>query len=205
MQVVTLLDDGAGLRLGLAVQMLFAVAQQALNSVICKGNSMLELETSRKYSCKSGSSSAELSSNAGMLELGCANSPSVCAAYCSEATAEMSCYYFVRLGGQDHCLPHNVITDRKSGVKQLGVDRIKSLLIELLHELESTSSVDQETVALARKMEADIDDLINPQVDSSESTVLDDAIQLEASFAASHPVAEKIIRELINSLSKIGI
>jgi hypothetical protein len=35
--------------------------------------------------------------------------------------------------------------------------------------------------------------------------VLDDAIALEASFAAEYPVAEKIIRELINSLSRIGI
>jgi hypothetical protein len=46
---------------------------------------------------------------------------------------------------------------------------------------------------------------VDPAVDSDENTVLDDAIALEAVFAASHPVAEKIIRELINSLSRIGI
>lgn len=136
---------------------------------------------------------------------GCVISQRGCAGYCAEVITEMSCYYFVSLGGPSRCLLHNTFTNGKSGETQLSVDRIKSLLNELLHELETTSSVDQEAVALTHKLEADIDDLINPQVDSSESTVLDDAIQLEASFAASHPVAEKIIRELINSLSKIGI
>lgn len=83
--------------------------------------------------------------------------------------------------------------------------RIKELLQELLAELESAEGVDPETLATARQLEASIEDVVNPEVDTSENTVLDDAIALEASFAASHPVAEKIIRELINSLSRIGI
>ena len=78
-------------------------------------------------------------------------------------------------------------------------------MVELIGELEKTESVDGETLEVARKLEADIEDLVNPEVDTSENTVLDDAIALEASFAASHPLAEKIIRELINSLSRLGI
>jgi hypothetical protein len=84
-------------------------------------------------------------------------------------------------------------------------DRIKTLLAELLAELEKTSSVDRETVVRMRKLEKDIKDLVDPDIDSRENTVLEDAIQMEASFAARHPMAEKIIRELINNLSKIGI
>jgi hypothetical protein len=34
---------------------------------------------------------------------------------------------------------------------------------------------------------------------------MDDAIALEASFANIHPVAERLIREFINSLSRLGI
>lgn len=83
--------------------------------------------------------------------------------------------------------------------------RVKELMVELIGELEKTDSVDSETVKVARKLEADIDDLVNPEVDTTENTVMDDAIALETSFAANHPMAERIIRELINSLSRIGI
>lgn len=83
--------------------------------------------------------------------------------------------------------------------------RIKELINELIKELESTDGVAEEAVSVARQLEGKIDDLVNPEVDTSESTIPDDAIALEASFAASHPVAEKLIRELINTLSRIGI
>lgn len=83
--------------------------------------------------------------------------------------------------------------------------RIKELINELIKELESTDGVAEEAVSVARQLEGKIDDLDNPEVDTSQTTILDDAIALEASFAASHPVAEKLIRELINTLSRIGV
>ena len=83
--------------------------------------------------------------------------------------------------------------------------RIKELMSELVGELKRADTISDESVSVARKLESDIHNLVNPEVDSSENTVLDDAIALEASFAASHPVAEKIIQELINNLSRIGI
>lgn len=83
--------------------------------------------------------------------------------------------------------------------------RIKHLMGELISELEDTEAVGGDTVSIARQLQSDIHDLVNPEVDTGENTVMDDAIALEASFAASHPVAEKIIRELINNLSRIGI
>ena len=83
--------------------------------------------------------------------------------------------------------------------------RIKELLAELRGELQRTEGIDEALLTSVRTLESNIGDLVDPTVDSSENTVLDDAIALEAVFAASHPVAEKIIRELINSLSRIGI
>ncbi len=83
--------------------------------------------------------------------------------------------------------------------------RIKELLAELRGELQRTEGVDEALLTSVRTLESNIGDLVDPAIDSDENTVLDDAIALEAVFAASHPVAEKIIRELINSLSRIGI
>ena len=84
-------------------------------------------------------------------------------------------------------------------------ERIKQLMSELVGELEKTSGIKDETLVNAKKLNQNINDLVNPEVDTTENTILDDAIALEASFAVSHPTAEKIIRELINSLSRIGI
>lgn len=83
--------------------------------------------------------------------------------------------------------------------------RLRQLMAELVAELDKTEGVDQELKATIKRLEGDIDDLVDPDTDSTENTVLDDAIALEARFAATYPVAEKILRELINSLSRIGI
>lgn len=83
--------------------------------------------------------------------------------------------------------------------------RIKELMGELLTELQETQGVDTETLLKAKQLESDIQQFVDPDIDTSENTILDDAIALEASFAATHPVAEKTIRELINTLSRIGI
>lgn len=83
--------------------------------------------------------------------------------------------------------------------------RLKELMSALIAELRDTDGVDPDTLELANKLGVDIEELTDPDVESDSASMLDDAIALEARFAASHPVAEKTIRELINSLSKIGI
>ena len=84
-------------------------------------------------------------------------------------------------------------------------ERVKELISELIGELEKTGAMGEDTLDVARQLESDVHDFVNPEVESAENTILDDAIALEASFAATHPVAEKLVRELINSLSRIGI
>jgi len=83
--------------------------------------------------------------------------------------------------------------------------RLKELMSALIAELRDTDGVDPDTLELANKLGVDIEELTDPDVESDSASMLDDAIALEARFAATHPVAEKTIRELINSLSKIGI
>ncbi len=84
-------------------------------------------------------------------------------------------------------------------------ERVKLLLKELLEEINQSEEQDEELLASAKRLESDIDALLNPDVDSSDNTVMDDMIALEAQFATNYPVAEKIVRELVNSLSRIGI
>lgn len=83
--------------------------------------------------------------------------------------------------------------------------RLRALMAELIKELDNTDDVDPELLGTLKRLESDIDDLENPDIDTSDNSVLDDAIALEARFAVNYPVAEKILRELINSLSRIGI
>jgi len=84
-------------------------------------------------------------------------------------------------------------------------EKVQKLLKELLEEIGQGESPDEELLGSAQRLQADIDSLLNPDVDSSDNTVMDDMIALEAQFASRHPIAEKIIRELVNSLSRIGI
>ncbi|MEQ8406801.1 MAG: DUF4404 family protein [Gammaproteobacteria bacterium] len=84
-------------------------------------------------------------------------------------------------------------------------EKVRHLVKQLVSELESTEGVDQETLRSAQQLAGQVDDLVDPEVDTTENTVMDDAIALEARFAASYPMAEKILRELVNSLSRIGI
>jgi hypothetical protein len=84
-------------------------------------------------------------------------------------------------------------------------EKVKALLDELLNEIRQSEDQDDEVLASAEQLEADIAALLNPDVDSSDNTVMDDMIALEARFASNYPVAEKIVRELVNSLSRIGI
>lgn len=84
-------------------------------------------------------------------------------------------------------------------------ERVKLLLKELLAEIEKGEEQDEELLASAQRLEEDVDALLNPDVDSTDNTVMDDMIALEARFASNYPVAEKIIRELVNNLSRIGI
>ena len=84
-------------------------------------------------------------------------------------------------------------------------ERIRELMVELIGELQKTEGVSVEVMEHARKLESDVQDLVNPEVDTADNTILDDAIALEATFATSHPMAEKILRELVNTLSRLGI
>ncbi len=78
--------------------------------------------------------------------------------------------------------------------------RIRKLLTELERELESTSDVDPETKRLLREIDEDIERLTG-----DDPSALDRAKELESRFAAHHPIAARIARELADMLAKMGV
>lgn len=82
-------------------------------------------------------------------------------------------------------------------------DRVKTLLTQLKAELSKAEDLDEETLALAQQLDSDIDALLERQEPNSPE--MENAIALEARFAANHPVAERIVREIIATLGRIGI
>ena len=89
------------------------------------------------------------------------------------------------------------------GVSAVGQDRVKFLLNELNQELASADNLDEDTLELARQLERDMEKLIERS--EPVAVELENAIALEARFAATHPVAERILRELIAVLGRMGI
>lgn len=79
-------------------------------------------------------------------------------------------------------------------------ERLTKLLAELEDELRSDRALDAETRELLGKLNSDIERLTE-----EGDSPLERARQLESRFAATHPVAERIAREIADALAKMGI
>ncbi len=83
---------------------------------------------------------------------------------------------------------------------------LKDLLVKLHHELEHTDKVESETLDLVRKLDADIHKLVESRSPNETfDSVLDRARSLKNQFAAEHPVAERFMAEIMDTLAKLGI
>ena len=80
-------------------------------------------------------------------------------------------------------------------------ERLSELLTELGDELQGADDVDDETRELLGALHDDIDRLTGEE----RSSAVDRAQHLESRFAAHHPVAERIAREIADLLAKMGI
>ena len=82
---------------------------------------------------------------------------------------------------------------------------IKDLLGKLRAEIGKTE-LDADTLSLVRDLDADIDDLLDPEGDRAETdSVLEKARELETNFATEHPSIERFMREVIDVLVRMGI
>ena len=84
-------------------------------------------------------------------------------------------------------------------------NEIKDLLGKLRDEIGKTE-LDDDTLSLVRDLDADIDDLLDPEGDRVETdSVLEKARELETNFATEHPSIERFMREFIDVLVRMGI
>lgn len=83
--------------------------------------------------------------------------------------------------------------------------KIEQLIEKLSNEVQH-AELDDSTIAQLRAFERGIEPYLNNNTDNNtNSSLLDQAKALEVEFAQRHPVAEGIIQEIIDSLSKMGI
>jgi len=82
---------------------------------------------------------------------------------------------------------------------------IRQLLAKLQGEIQKTE-LDDDTLAAVRELDTDIDDLLDPEGNRAETdTVLEKARELETNFATEHPTIERFMREVIDTLVRMGI
>jgi hypothetical protein len=101
-----------------------------------------------------------------------------------------------------------VPTDHDSEIagKRMNETNLKELLARLHRELEQTDSVDPDTLEQVRELDEEVNRLLDSDSSGVEvSNVVDQAKAVETRFAVDHPVAERFLREIVETLSKVGI
>ncbi len=84
-------------------------------------------------------------------------------------------------------------------------EKIQELLARLHKEVQKTE-VDDDTRTALHDLDSDINKLLSsPTPEPNMTFVLQRAKLLEAQFAINHPTAERFMREVIDTLAKIGV
>ena len=83
---------------------------------------------------------------------------------------------------------------------------INASLKKLRESLEQADNIDEETLVLAQTLEADIQKALNAEKGEIETdSPADLAMELETRFESSHPLVAGLLREIVNTLHKIGV
>jgi hypothetical protein len=83
-------------------------------------------------------------------------------------------------------------------------DEIRRTLTRLHQELENADHVEPGLKSLLKEVDADIHKLLGTTGEAPEGS-RERVEELVAQFAASHPQADRFLRELVDSLGKLGI
>jgi len=82
---------------------------------------------------------------------------------------------------------------------------IRQLLAKLRDEIQKTE-LDADTRSLVRDLDSDIHELLDSNTLRADTeSMLKRARLLESSFATKHPTAERVMREVIETLARMGI
>ena len=84
-------------------------------------------------------------------------------------------------------------------------EKIRELLAKLHDEVQK-AEVDADTRSSLQELDSDIHDLLDSSTSGQKITsVMERAKLLEADFAIGHPTVERFMREVIDTLAKIGV
>ncbi len=84
-------------------------------------------------------------------------------------------------------------------------EKIRKLL-STLHEEVKKAGLDADARTSLKELDANIHDLLDESTNEpSKSSVMEQAKLLEARFAIEHPTVERFMREVIDTLAKIGV
>ena len=87
----------------------------------------------------------------------------------------------------------------------MSTEKIRELLARLHDEVQQTE-VDESSRASLKELDSQIHELLESSAPESAITpVLERAKLLETRFAIDHPTIERFMREVIDTLAKIGI
>ncbi len=82
---------------------------------------------------------------------------------------------------------------------------IRNLLIKLQGEIQN-SQLDAETRILIQELDSDIHNLLDREEGAVETaSILKRAREVEANFETEHPTAVRILSEVVEALSRMGI
>jgi hypothetical protein len=83
---------------------------------------------------------------------------------------------------------------------------MKELMSRLHSALSGVDKVDPDLMSLVRELDGDIHRLMQAEeASASVQTMLDRAAALETRFATDHPRAERVLREIVETLEKMGV
>ena len=93
-----------------------------------------------------------------------------------------------------------------AGQTTMSEDQLKELLGQLQQRLDQTKQLDPEAREMVAALEHDIHRLLDKGDEEMDfDTFQEGAQSLEARFSAEHPMAEQLLREVIDILAKVGL
>lgn len=82
---------------------------------------------------------------------------------------------------------------------------LPGLLTKLHDALGDTESTNTDLQAKVSEFERSLKQQLENEAQANSTSLQDQINQLEAEFAAEHPTAERILREIMDVLSRIGV